>query len=135
MQFGIVALFFDYIKIPSNQADFRTAQEYQKLGFFTSGLKDLAGILQIPVISACQANKEDVGSEGPNENNIGGSYRILQLASKLMFLYNKSEERIAKDGFQNGNQQLYIKFQRNGESDCPPINIMFDKPIIRQTEV
>lgn len=134
MQFGIVAVFFDYIKIPSNQADFRTAQEYQKLGFFTSGLKDLAGMLQLPVITACQANRSDVGTDDPNESNIGGSYRILQLASKLIFLYNKSEEKIAKDGFANGNQQLFIKFQRNGMSDCPPINIMFNKPILRQTE-
>lgn len=134
-QLGIVALFFDYIKIPSDQGDFRTAQEYQKLGFFTSGLKDLAGTLDIPIFSACQANRSDVNNENPDEGDIGGSYRILQLASKLMFLHNKSDERIAKDGFQNGNQQLRVKFQRNGASNCDPINIMFDKPILRQTEV
>lgn len=135
LQFGIVALFFDYIKIPSNQANFRDAQEYQRLGFFTSGLKDLGGMLHIPVFTACQANRSDIDTENPNESNIGGSYRILQLASKLLFLYNKSEERIAKDGHQNGNQQLFIKFQRNGESDCDPINIFFNKPIIKQEEV
>lgn len=135
MQMGIKYMVFDYIKIPSNQADFRTAQEYQKLGFFTSGLKDLAGMLRIPVFTACQANRSDVDTDSPDESNIGGSYRILQLASKLIFLYNKSDERIAKDGFQNGNQQLFIKFQRNGMSDCPPINIFFNKPIIRMTEI
>jgi replicative DNA helicase len=135
LQFGIVALFFDYIKIPSNQADFKSAQEYQKLGFFTSGLKDIAGIMQMPVFTACQANRSDVASEKPDESNIGGSYRILQLASKLMFLYNKTEERIARDGVGAGNQQLFIKWQRNGDSDCDPINIIFDKPILRQTEV
>jgi replicative DNA helicase len=134
-QYGIVAVFFDYIKIPSNQADFRSSQEYQKLGFFTSGLKDLAGILQIPVFSACQTNRANAGTnEDPDESDIGGSYRILQLASKLMFLYNKSEEEIAKEGIQNGNQKLFIKWQRNGESNCPPINIMFNKPIIQQKE-
>lgn len=135
-QFGIVALFFDYIKIPSNQADFKSSQEYQKLGFFTSGLKDLAGMLNIPVFSACQTNRAN-GSDNaePSESDIGGSYRILQLASKLMFLYNKSDEKIAKDGIQNGNQQLFIKWQRNGESDCEPIDIMFEKHIIKQQEV
>lgn len=133
-QFGIVALFFDYIKIPSNQADFKDAQEYQKLGFFTSGLKDLAGMLELPVFSAAQTNRSDNETESPSEANIGGSYRILQLATKLMFLYNKTDERIAKDGFDNGNQQLHIKFQRNGESDVTPINIMFNKPILRQAE-
>lgn len=135
LQFGIKAIFFDYIKIPSNQASFKDAQEYQKLGFFTSGLKDLAGTLKIPIFTACQTNRDDLNTDSPDASNIGGSYRILQLASKLMFLINKSEEKIAKDGFQNGNQQLIIKYQRNGESDCPPINIMFNKPIIRQTEI
>lgn len=134
-QFGIVALFFDYIKVPSNQADFKSAQEYQKLGFFTSGLKDLAGMMNIPVFSACQTNRASGGdNEEPSEADIGGSYRILQLASKLMFLYNKSEEKIAREGFDNGNQQLFIKWQRNGASDCPPINIMFHKEILRQEE-
>jgi replicative DNA helicase len=133
-QFGIKALFFDYIKIPSNMASFKTMQEYQALGFFTSGLKDLAGILKIPIFTAAQANRNDTETENPDASNIGGSYRILQLASKLMFLVNKTEERIARDGFINGNQQLIIKYQRNGESDCAPINIMFDKPILRQDE-
>jgi replicative DNA helicase len=133
MQFGIVALFFDYIKIPANGADFRSSQEYQQLGFFTSGLKDIAGILKIPVFSACQSNRDDMNGE-PSEKNIGGSYRILQLASKLMFLVNKSDEMIAKHGAQNGNQQLWITFQRNGASGCPPINIFFNRPILRQTE-
>ena len=135
MQYGIVAVFFDYIKIPANQANFRDSQEYQALGFFASGLKDMAGMLKIPVFSAAQTNRSNEDTENPGAGDIGGSYRILQLATKLMFLYNKSDERIAKDGISAGNQQLFIKFQRNGQSDVPPINIMFDKPILRQTEV
>lgn len=135
VQFGIKAIFFDYIKVPSNQANFKSVQEYQALGFFTSGLKDLAGLLKLPIFTACQANRNDIDSESPDASNIGGSYRILQLATKLMFLINKSDEKIAKDGFQNGNQQLIIKYQRNGASDCDPINIMFNKPILRQTEI
>ena len=135
LQFGIVAVFFDYIKIPSSGADFKSQQEYQALGYFTSGLKEMAGILGIPVFTAAQANRSDNKTEDPDESNIGGSYRILQLASKLIFLYNKSDERIAKDGFQNGNQQLFIKFQRNGASDCDPINIIYDKPILRMEEI
>lgn len=134
-QMGIKAIFFDYIKIPSSAADFKSMQEYQALGFFTSGLKDLAGTLKIPVFTACQANRSDVNDSSPDASNIGGSYRILQLATKLMFLMNKSDEKIAKDGIQNGNQQLYIKYQRNGASDCPPINIFFNKPILRQQEI
>lgn len=135
-QFGIKALFFDYIKIPSTQGNFKNAQEYQALGFFTSTLKDIAGILKIPVYSACQSNRDDFSADkSPDASRVGGSYRILQLASKLIFLTNKSEKRISRDGEHNGNQQLWIKYQRNGESDCPPINVLFNKPILRQTEI
>lgn len=133
-QLGIVAIFFDYIKIPSNEANFRDQQEYQRLGYFTSGLKELAGMLNIPVYTACQTNRNDTKGSDPSESDIGGSYRILQLASKLMFLYNKTDEEIAKQGFDSGNQKLIIKFQRNGASNCDPIDIMFDKPILRQNE-
>lgn len=135
IQLGVKAIFFDYIKIPSNQANFNSMKEYQALGFFTSGLKDLAGMLKIPIFTACQTNRDDLDNQSPDASNIGGSYRILQLATKLMFLINKSEEKIAKDGFQNGNQQLIIKYQRNGMSDAPPINIMFYKEILKMEEV
>lgn len=135
MQMGIKAIFFDYIKIPSNQSNFKMLQEYQALGFFTSGLKDLAGLLKMPIYTAAQSNRSDLNTTNPDASNIGGSYRILQLASKLMFLINKTDEQIARDGFQNGNQQLIIKYQRNGESNCSPINIMYNKPILKQTEI
>lgn len=135
LQHGVKAVFFDYIKIPSSQAGFKQVQEYQALGYLTSGLKELAGILQVPIFTACQTNRDDLEGQNPDASNIGGSYRILQLASKLMFLYNKPDSQIAKDGHLMGNQQLFIKYQRNGDSDCPPINIMFHKNILRQEEV
>ena len=135
LQHDIQALFFDYIKTPSNSNMGKNTQEYQQLGHFTSGLKDLAGTLDIPIFTACQTNRDNLGTQAPDASNIGGSYRILQLATKLMFLVNKSDEQIAKHGSQGGNQQLIIKYQRNGASDCDPINIMFQKEILRQSEV
>ena len=135
IQIGVKAIFFDYIKVASNQANFKQMQEYQALGFFTSGLKDLAGMLKVPIYTAAQTNRDDLGNQTPDASNIGGSYRILQLASKLIFLINKSDERIAKEGIQNGNQQLIIKYQRNGASDCDPINLMFTKELLKMEEV
>lgn len=136
MQHGIQAIFFDYLKFPSSQiAGLRSVAEWQMLGYLTSGLKDLAGTLAIPIYSACQENRSDPKSTKKDETNVGGSDRILQLASKLIFLSNKSDEDIAKEGEINGNQRLYIAYQRNGESDVPPINIKFDKCRLTQTEV
>lgn len=135
VQLGIKAMFFDYIKIPSSQGSFQSVQEYQALGFLASGLKDVAGMLRIPVFTASQTNRNNLGEGNKDASNIGGSYRILQLASKLMFLDNKSDEQIAKEGHDAGNIQLSIKYQRNGASDCTPINIFFDKEIVKMVEI
>jgi replicative DNA helicase len=129
LQYGIQAIFFDYLKMPASQiASLKNAAEWQMLGFITSGLKDLAGTLNLPIYSACQENRSNINSDKKDETNVGGSDRILQLASKLIFLVNKSDEDIIKEGMINGNQRLYISFQRNGESDVPPINVKFDRP-------
>jgi replicative DNA helicase len=137
MKYGIVAVFFDYLKMPqANKGALKYAQEYQELGFMASALKDMAGTLEIPVFSAVQANRSEKGAtaEDMDEGNVGGSDRILQLASKLCFLANKPEEEYALNPHL-GNQHLRIKFQRNGACDCPPINIQFDHKIIRMREV
>lgn len=135
-QKGIQAIFFDYLKFPASQlTQLKNAQEWQMLGYIASGLKDLAGILEIPIYSACQENRIDPKGNKKSEVNVGGSDRILQLASKLIFLSNKTEEELLKEGEINGNQKLYIAYQRNGESDVPDINIKFDRPRLTQTEV
>jgi len=135
MKFGIVALFFDYLKPPADSmGSLKSVQEWQMLGYIATGLKDLAGTLKIPIYSAVQENRSALdGKKGAGA--ISGSDRILQLASKLMFLYNKDPEDIARDGIDNGNQWFQIEFQRNGESQCSPIPIMFHKTILRQVEV
>jgi len=135
IQHGIQALFFDYIKVPSgDMSSLNKMQEYQALGFFTSGLKDIASTLSIPVVTAAQTNRTNLGEVDKDASSIGGSYRILQLATKLLFLVNKSDKQISESGIDNGNQVLSIKYQRNGASDCDPINIMFYKNILFQKE-
>ena len=136
IQNNIQAIFFDYLKFPSSQvANLKSVQEWQMLGYIASGLKDLAGTLKVPVYSGCQENRSNLDSDKKDERNVGGSDRILQLASKLIFLSNKSEDQIIKEAGLLGNQKLYIAYQRNGESDCPIIDIQFDRTTLTQREV
>jgi replicative DNA helicase len=136
LQHNIGYAIFDYIKLPTSEiAGLATAQEYQRLGFFTTCLKDLAGICDIPIDTAAQANRSNLGGTDPDASNIGGSYRILQMATRLIFLRNKSEAEMVSEGFGAGNQKLIIKYQRNGSSDCPAINIAFDRAILKMREV
>lgn len=135
-KFNIQALFMDYIKIPASQGNsLQQIKEYQALGFFTSTLKDIAGTLKIPVYSAVQENRNDEKGTEKGAGNVAGSDRILQLATKLMFLYAKTEEQIERDSTLLGNRQLKIAYQRNGESDCPPINLQFDNQVVTIKEV
>ena len=129
-------LIFDYIKLPpSDVSQLASAQEYQRLGYMTTCLNDLAGILNIPVISACQSNSDEQAISGkPGQSFIGGSKRILHMASKLFFLVNKTDEELARNGLEKGNQTLWLAFQRSGSSDLPPINIYNNRPILRMEE-
>ena len=69
------------------------------LGYIASGLKDLAGTLDIPIYAGCLKKTEVTLIQLKKmKGNVGGSDRILQLATKLMFLSNKSDEQIQKGG-------------------------------------
>lgn len=132
---GIQAIFFDYIKIPSSgSAGLKTAQEWQMLGFLTTGLKELAGTLDIPVFTACQENRNDPNGTNKSAANVGGSDRILQFCTKLMFLYNKDPAQVELAP-QLGDKELYIAFQRAGQCDAPPINISFKNECLQMKEV
>lgn len=131
---GIVAVFFDYLKLPTSEFNSSgNVKEYQLLGNFATGLKELAGEVELPVFSAVQENRSDADGVKKGAGNVAGSDRILQLATKLCFLYNLPDTDIAKRGGRC-NQELYIAFQRNGQSDCPPIEINFDRPRLTMKE-
>lgn len=135
LQYDIQVLIFDYIKLPTSEVkSLQNAQEYQKLGFFTTCLHDLAGTLKIPVITAAQTNISGETETNPSAKNIGGSYRILQMADKLFFLRNKTDEELALHGLDDGNMVLSLAYQRSGSSENPPINIYSAKNLIRMEE-
>jgi replicative DNA helicase len=136
LKYGIVALFFDYLKLnsamgTSTKGDLRSDE---KLTFFASGLKEMSGILKIPVFTANNENRTNWGGTEKDARSVGGSLGILQLATKLCFLRNKTDEELGVDGVAKGNQKFMIKYQRHGQSDIE-INILFDKIRITQTEI
>lgn len=126
IQYGIEYAVFDYIKMPNSEVSFLNyAQEYQRIGYITTCLKDLAGLCNIPILTAAQTNKQDEI----------GFLRIMQIASTVCYLFNKTDEEIAREGFHKGNQKLIIKFQRNGGSELTPINILHNKHLLTMKEV
>ena len=136
IQSHIGYVIFDYIKLPTSElAGLANAAEYQRLGFITTCLKDIAGMCNLPVIAAAQSNRSNLGSTTQDASNIGGSYRILQMATRLCFLRNKTEWEITNEGFGAGNQKLKVAYQRNGSGNGEEINIAFDRPTLKMREV
>jgi replicative DNA helicase len=134
LKHGIVALFFDYINFnPTLMAQNRNLRDDMILTNLAIGLKDIAGILKIPVVTAAQENRTGYGSTEKDAKNIGGSIGILQKATKLCFLRNKTDEELVTQGGK-GNQKFLIRYQRHGSTD-QEIDIMFDKIRITQKEV
>ncbi|RXF11088.1 hypothetical protein EG878_14630 [Enterococcus faecalis] len=132
---GIQMVVFDYIKIPSASAG-NVENGHLKLAALTSTLKDIATTLELTVVSAVQLNRTAVGQEEYDDSMIAGSDGILQLASRLCFLRNKTEAEYATEGGATaGNQKFQVAFQRGGGSNLDPFNIQFDRKIIRQRQV
>jgi replicative DNA helicase len=112
---GIKAFFFDYIKIPEMSGE-NAFKEYQILGNVTSALKDLAGQLDIPVVSAAQIKRSETGAQKThfNDNDVADSDRIGRYCNNLLALARKSSKEIEEEGIDCGTHRLQILLSRSG---------------------
>lgn len=101
---GIKLAIFDYIKAGSS-ADFKNLKEYQLLGNMTIALKDLAGMLDIPILTAVQRSRE---------GDIADSDRIARYADTIIFLDVRSKDEIDELGFSYGLYKFVVKHARSG---------------------
>jgi len=111
---------FDYIKLPSTHD--RNKKEYQILGDVTTALKDLAGMLNIPLLCAAQVNRED---------EVADSDKIERYADVIMQFTLKTDEENEKTGLGGGAHKLIIKrSRRGGETPKEGICMLFKKSIL-----
>lgn len=124
---GIGAFFFDYIKT-AGEGSLTNTKEYQHLGFLASALKDLAGQLEIPVITAAQIRRSQSGSPKTraNDEDVGGSDRILHLCNHLLALSRKSVKEIEEDGRTCGTHRLQVLASRGGRQMFEGIDLDCD---------
>jgi len=118
---------FDYIKavdLPDG------LNESQVLGRVTSALKDLAGVLSIPIVAAAQLKRDSHGKSFVGSDDIGDSDKILRYCNLLMALTKKKKKEIDEDGVACGTHRLQILDNRGGSSLYSGIDLMFNAPII-----
>jgi len=108
--------------------------ETQTLGYITSSLKDLAGMLNIPVITAVQLNRTGEGKSHISSDQIADSDRVLRYCNVLMALAPKLRKEIEEDGVACGTHRLQILDNRSGSSFYSGIDLMAKRPIITMEE-
>ena len=100
-------LIYDYIKMTDTNIISATEQ-YNELGNWSNFLKNnIAGGLDIPILSFVQLNRE---------YNIADSDKIERYVSTGIKWDKKTPEEIARDGVECGNYKLNILFNRIGKS-------------------
>jgi len=128
---NIGAFFFDYIKMVEMSANFN---ETQTLGYLTSSLKDLAGLLNIPVITAVQINRTGEGKSKINSDQIADSDRVLRYCNVLMALSRKQRSEIEAHGISSGTHRLQILDNRGGSGLYNGIDLMSKQTILTLQE-
>ena len=137
-------LFFDYIKLPdADLQKIMNVKEHQALGYLCVALKNLAGQLEIPVVTAAQIGREGANKGFVSSSNFADSDRILRYANTLLGLTAKTrkelveiEEQYGREAFLNmGSHRLQILDTRAGGTNYDPgIDIYFRKKILTMFE-
>ena len=95
---------YDYLK--SNKSS--TGENYNALGEMTNYLKnEIAGRLNIPVLAACQLNRNGETADSEKIN--------MYVSVGIKWGY-KTQEMIANDGTECGNAYAKVFFNRIGQS-------------------
>jgi len=143
-QKNIGVLIFDYIKLTDSTMLKNNVKEHQALGYITATLKDLAGSLDIPVVTAAQVSREGSEKGYLRSDMIADSDRLLRYCNNLLGLSRKTQEEITKLVGPNnantksleleGTHRLQVLETRAGGTFSQGINITVRKSIIRMEE-
>lgn len=120
-RYNIQMLIYDYIKVKEVGVGIK---EHSELGNMTIFLKDLAGELDIPILTFAQLS--------PHEIRLADSDKINRYASTIAYLLPKGSSEIRRDdGVQMGGTDfMYIEYNRNGASMNDPtkgINLLYTR--------
>lgn len=123
-------IIFDYIKMPSGgQSVSKDQKEYKILGQIADSLKQIAGDMEIPILTACQTNRS---------GDVANSYELTWFCDTFMELKNRPEAEVSAEqasGICMGNQKLKIVANRGGEENHTGIHFEYTRHILSYLEV
>ncbi len=127
----IGVFFFDYIKMPEVTGA-SAFKEHQLLGNVATGLKDLAGQLDIPVVAAAQIKRGETANPKTrfHDTDVADSDRIGRYCTSLWALAPKSRKEVEEDGLTCGTHRLQVLLARGGMSNFHGIDLHCDFPTL-----
>lgn len=130
----IGSFFFDYIKVP--EVDGSSVKEHQLLGNVTAALKDVAGQLDIPVISAAQLKRSESGGDKSyhHDSDVADSDKILRYCNTLMALGRKTKKEVEEEGLDCGTHRVQILAARGGGATYKGIDLYSHLPTLTVTQ-
>lgn len=142
-QHNIGCVIFDYIKLPdADLQQIGKVKEYQALGYLCVALKNLAGQLEIPVLTAAQIGREGANKGRVTATDFADSDRILRYANTLLGLAPKTQDEMKKleeeygrdAAIAMGTHRLQILDTRAGGTNFGGIDMYFRKQILTMQE-
>ncbi len=119
-------IMFDYLKEPELSSVDRQRNEYQLLGDITTVLKNLAGELDIPAVTAVQINRS---------GDIADSDKIARFGDVIAQWMSKNKDEL-EDGYRGGTHKLVVRnTRRGGATPEEGIGYHFFKEQLRIKEV
>jgi len=120
-------ILFDYLKEPDPSSTDGSRKEYQLLGDITTVLKDLAGQLDIPAVTAVQLNRS---------GQIADSDRIARFGDVIAQWMSKDSKDMEEHGYKAGTHKLIVRdTRRGGATPEEGIEYRFFKEQLRIKEV
>ncbi len=116
IKYNIGIAMFDYIKMETADSDGNNKykREDQVLGDITTALKNVAGTLNIPIVTACQINTRT--------GIVADSDRIIRYCNTLLEFRSKTMEELAEQDYHKyGTHWLQVYSTRSGGNGKIPI--------------
>ena len=86
---------YDYFRLNNSEYITNNIQEYQALGFQIITLKIFAQLMDIPILTFVQLNRDGITRE--DTDVISGSDRLVWLCTNVSIFKKRSEEEVAED--------------------------------------
>ena len=122
---GVKAIFIDYLTLI--EGDEKHPNNQEKVSVISKKLRNMAKLLNVPVICLCQLNREsEKDNRRPTKADLRESGQIEQDAHSIMLLH-KFEDGVTTENARESKLHVYVEKNRFGPT--PKVEFRYDKTV------